>query len=645
MILERTWQFLNGLHRWVWILFCIVTLIVYTVTLSPGAVGGDPGELQFVPAILSSPHPTGTPLYVLLGKIWSLLPLGPTVAWRMNLLAAVSATLAALIVYHCIYMRFAHPVPALAAALSLAFGLTFWEQAVLADKYAFNALMVALIVYFTLRWGKTRSPRILNLLALTYGFSLTHHRTMSLFAPTLLGYVWWHERGQLWRNRRRLIHLALLCLAPTVLYLYLPWAQARNLPPGTWHPHTMRQWYDYLFDTGRTGMVYVDPNDLGEMLLFYARTLLRDFTWVGVVLGLGGIAVQFRKRPADAVMLLFNYVLQAFLAANHHVPRHWVYFIPSFLIWALWVGEALAQLLHHFRARVLGFRLFGRSVGRYLAFTALFLFLLWPLARVPKRYRPLRASHLGFGTLDVWRQTLKTGHMADRVGKSIVSVEPDAIIVCDWEQATPLWYYQQVEGLRLDVQIVYPIERLDEVAVLGNPLYIARTLPGVAERWYPSCSAAIVALRDEPWFDLPTAVSTSGVTFGNVIELAGFAYGATGFYPTQVVPLTLYWRALDVPAHDYSVSLRVLDETGSDVYKVDSQHPVLGMYPTTQWQIGQVVADYYEIQLSPQLSPGKYRWGVILYRALPEGGWESLKVDDTDETFGLGDTIEVTERN
>ena len=82
------------LFHWAWIPLLIVLLAVYLRTLTPGVVGGDPGELQFVPAILSMPHPTGTPLYILLGKLWSMLPLGPTVAWRMNLLAAVSAALA-----------------------------------------------------------------------------------------------------------------------------------------------------------------------------------------------------------------------------------------------------------------------------------------------------------------------------------------------------------------------------------------------------------------------------------------------------------------------------------------------------------------------------------------------------------------------
>jgi hypothetical protein len=665
-------------------------LAVYVLTLAPGTLGGDPGELQFVPYILSMPHPTGTPLYCLLGKAWSMLPIGPTVAWRMNLLAAVSASLAVVLVYCGVYGRSAiaplhRPVPALAAALSLAFGLTFWEQALLADKYAFNALMVGLVVVLALRWGQTRSPVTLHLLALAYGLSLAHHRTMSLFAPTLLGYVWWFERGALWRDRRRLLRLVVLCLLPLLLYLYLPWAKARNLPPGTWHPRTARQWFDYLFDTGRTGLVYVDPADLGEMLLFYARTLQRDFTWVGVVLGVGGLAWQLANpfavnrfaRWLDAAFLLVNFGLQAFLAANHHVPRHWVYFIPSFLIFSLWIGEGLSAIwlgIEWILTRLPPLNPFVVATGivpmqvaslnhRLPILVLAAATLAWPLLPFGERYRPLREAHLGAGVLDVWRQTIKQGHMGDRLGGSITGVDTHAVIVCDWEQATPLWYFQQVEGLRPDVQVLYPIERLDEAAGLGRPLYLARTLPGVAHRWHPSCSDALIALHNNPTPKLPDDVTTLGIQFVGAsseggssdasrrlpqapvdvdrIELAAFRYGPTGFCPAQVVPLTLYWRAIAAPAHDYSVSLRLLNGAGEQVFAVDSQHPVLGAYPTSMWTAGEVVGDYYEIQLPPRLPPGTYQWGVILYRTLPEGGWQSLKVERTEAEMATGGSFEI----
>jgi hypothetical protein len=56
------------------------------------------------------------------------------------------------------------------------------------------------------------------------------------------------------------------------------------------------------------------------------------------------------------------------------------------------------------------------------------------------------------------------------------------------------------------------------------------------------------------------------------------------------------------------------------------------------------VSDYYELQIPPRTAPGEYRWGVILYRALPEGGWESLKVEGTGEEMAMGGTVRVHAR-
>jgi hypothetical protein len=616
------------------------TLAIYVLTLTPGVLGGDVGELQFVPYILGMAHPTGTPFYCLLGKLWTMLPLGPTVAWRMSLLSAVSASLAVVVVYHHIRWRTERVIPALAAALSLAFGIVFWEQATMADKYAFNALMVALILHLTLRWGETRSPATLNLLVLTYGLSLTHHRTMALFAPTLLGYVWWHERGALWRDWRRLLRLAAFFLAPLLFYLYLPWAESRNLPPGTWHPRTLVDWYHYIMDTGQIGYLYIDPADLGERLLFYTQTLLRDFTWTGVLLGIGGFFWQFRRRPADAVFLLANFALNAFLAANHHLPRQWTFFIPSFLIFALWIGEALGALWIGFERT----RRRQRQLDAPLAVTLALVMLALPLIPFRERYDAYRELHFGAGVLDVWRQAIKEGRMGDRLGGAIAGVDQDAVIVCDWEQATPLWYFQQVEGWRPDVQIVYPVERLEEAAASGRPLYIARNHPGLADHWHPFSSGPLIALHSGPAFDLPPGISPLDVQLGDAFELAGFSYGDADFYPATVVPLTLYWRALQTPAHDYSVSLRLFDEAGQEIIRADSQHPVLGTYPTSRWTAGEVVGDHYEFQLPGDLPPGAYQWGAILYRTLPEGGWENLQVSGTDTEIALGSILNVRER-
>src|SRR5512143_3325519 len=73
------------------LLVFVLAAAAYIATLAPGVLGGDAGELQFVPYILSLTHPTGYPLQTLLDRLWvTIVPLG-SVAWRTNLLSAVTA--------------------------------------------------------------------------------------------------------------------------------------------------------------------------------------------------------------------------------------------------------------------------------------------------------------------------------------------------------------------------------------------------------------------------------------------------------------------------------------------------------------------------------------------------------------------------
>ncbi|HEY6572171.1 MAG TPA: DUF2723 domain-containing protein, partial [Candidatus Eisenbacteria bacterium] len=79
-------------HGAAWVA-ALVALWVYAQTLSPTVAwvnqGEDSGDLLAASATLGIPHPTGYPLFVLLGRLASLLPLG-SVAFRINLVAALA---------------------------------------------------------------------------------------------------------------------------------------------------------------------------------------------------------------------------------------------------------------------------------------------------------------------------------------------------------------------------------------------------------------------------------------------------------------------------------------------------------------------------------------------------------------------------
>src|SRR5512146_803174 len=105
---------------------------------------GDSGELVAAVATLGIPHPSGYPLYVLLGHLWALLvPLG-SVAFRMSLFSAFCAALAVGLVYLA--------GRALAAGLVFAASPSFWGEANVQRVYALNAGFVALATLAALRW-------------------------------------------------------------------------------------------------------------------------------------------------------------------------------------------------------------------------------------------------------------------------------------------------------------------------------------------------------------------------------------------------------------------------------------------------------------------------------------------------------------
>jgi hypothetical protein len=193
------------------------SFVLYLATLAPGVLFGDGGEMQFVPYVLGIAHPTGYPLYLLLGWAWShLLPFG-SIAYRMNLFSALWAALAVGLAY-LVALRFVqrgapgiHPLAArlaaVAATATFAVGKTFWSQAVIAEVYSFHAFFVTLLLlllFWLARAPETNharpgriSPFALRslVLAAVFGLSLTHHSTTLLLLPAFLVFLWFARRS------------------------------------------------------------------------------------------------------------------------------------------------------------------------------------------------------------------------------------------------------------------------------------------------------------------------------------------------------------------------------------------------------------------------------------------------------------------
>ncbi len=94
------------------------------------------------------------------------------------------------------------------------------------------------------------------------------------------------------------------------------------------------------------------------------------------------------------------------------------------------------------------------------------------------------------------------------------------------------------------------------------------------------------------------------VRFGDIIELLGFdGDGATG--------VTLYWQAITSPNIDYTVFVHVRNQAGQVVAQYD-RPPTDGLYPTSLWEVGEIIKDELDIPLE-NLPSGQYQIMIGLY--------------------------------
>ncbi len=314
-------------------------LALYLVTLAPGVLPGDSGEFQFAAWLAGFVHPTGYPLYLMLGWLWShLLPLGNP-AWRMNAFSAVwgAATLALVYLLAVSVLRQAWPmlgprtrrILALVAPLTLGVGATYWSQSTAAEVYTLHAFLTAGVLLGLVVWSgrpaRSTGYGPLYWAALLFGLGMAHHRSIGLLVPGIaLFLLEGRRRNETWRVRLTGLARAMpLLLLPLLLYLYVPLrapaAPYFRLPLSATETLT-------LYDTSFAGFVtYV----LGQTFSSQLRTgpaaleqigpaaamIARELTIPGLALALLGAAALRRSaaRPlfaltavSAAALLVFN---------------------------------------------------------------------------------------------------------------------------------------------------------------------------------------------------------------------------------------------------------------------------------------------------------------------------------------------------
>jgi len=186
----------------------LFTFVIYNLTRAPTLSFWDCGEFIACSYILGVPHPPGTPLYVLLGRVFTLLPTSADIAARVNLISTLTSAGAAMLAFFVLFrvIRGAlgdnqHAdwktptcyVGAITGSLFMSFSNTHWNNAVEAEVYGPSMFVIMAVLWLVLRWMDTRQTKRADryLIAIVYvGFaSIGIHLTPFLVIPPAFFFI------------------------------------------------------------------------------------------------------------------------------------------------------------------------------------------------------------------------------------------------------------------------------------------------------------------------------------------------------------------------------------------------------------------------------------------------------------------------
>lgn len=421
----------------------IVAFLVYLATLTPTVFWGDSAELTTSAFFLGIPHPTGYPLYSLLGKAFiSAVPLGD-VGYRMNLLSAVFGALTIGVLFLALYSITRNILIAAAVALVFAFSYRFWRLSIVAEVYTLHTLLMASFLLFCIQWLITAQRKYLYLACLIFGISLAHHGMTILLFPALVFCMAVFMRNT--RQLRLLPIFALLMLAGLPLYAYLPirHSQAAVFDIAALIDADLTQPASLLHYIG--GSIFRDQITALSIQRVYSQlggvlaAVVADYLIIGALLAYLGAAMHYKSNPKLFLFCLTIIIPNLAFLSAYPVPDIEDFAVVATLSTAPWLALGVATVvskLSHLAGRwPQTFDSWSKTAKLH---PGLLLFAL-----------PIPVLISNYGYLDY----SKNYSAAVYAREVLASLPPNAVLLFQFP-AAPLWYGQLVEGRRPDVTLV-----------------------------------------------------------------------------------------------------------------------------------------------------------------------------------------------
>lgn len=437
----------------------IIVFIIYLFTLAPSVIQIDSGELATVQYTLGIAHPTGYPLFTMLGFLFLQIPLGIRKITQANLLAAIWSAFA---IYFFIKMLIVLLINVeekknnivskkkqktvaaikfnedqkifsiIAAAFFLAFSKTFWMQSTSVEVYSFQTMLFALILFFSFKAfsSKEESSKSWSLVGLSFAFGFSNHMTTLLAIPFAAILFFFKEK--LTTSSIKIIFKTLVLSIPVLvlIYLYLPIRAAQN-PIMNWgNPINFENFWRHF--TGRQYQVWLFASfeATKKQLGNFVSNFPSEFTIIGLFIGLIGFIFLYKIDKKIFLTTLATFLFAVLYSVNYDIVDLDSYFLLAYMIFSIWI--------------LFGFLLLFSKLEQLLKTKRMIIPIFTILIFVPLASNKSEVDQSDVYTFEDYTKTILNGAEKNSI---ILSYQWDYFISASY-------YFQNVEHFRKDVVIV-----------------------------------------------------------------------------------------------------------------------------------------------------------------------------------------------
>jgi hypothetical protein len=384
------------------------------------------------------------PLYCIIAIAIKYIPLGEF-GYRINLISSIAAAFTVANIFLLLKLWLGKNTPAVLTAITLALSHTLWQQASIAEDYTLYTALLTAELLFMLQYFKSGRIGYLYLLGLFNGLAIATHLLgiipLTCYVVLLATLI---VRKQI--NIKNIALIVLLWLVGASPYEYLI---VKNIITTGDLTATLASavfgsgWQQSVLNTSLPSKI------IKENLILIAY----NFSTFNGLFFFAGLYALKKLSPTRSFknILLALLVLFFVFAFRYTVPDRYVFFLPFYCVGSVVGGAGFGLFITQPKRKIL------RGIVFVLALLPVPTYIIAPAIAQEVQFKLPLKRNIPYRNDYIW--FLRPWKTADRsperfANEALKIVEDSAVICADGTTVYPLWYLQEIKGIRTDVKVV-----------------------------------------------------------------------------------------------------------------------------------------------------------------------------------------------